>query len=323
MTKPVAIVTRKWPEENEKRLKELFDVQLNESDKPFTAEELKSALQNCDVLMPTVTDKITADILSVENRRANMIGNFGVGFNHIDINAAKEQGITVSNTPSVLTDCTADIAMSLLLMVARRVGQGERELRSDNWTGWRPTHLLGTKVTGKKLGVIGFGRIGQAVAKRAHFGFDMDIQYWDPYDIPADVTKKFNATKLDTIEDVCRECDFVSINCPATKETFHLMNDERFKLMKKSAFIINTARGDIIDEKALVNALVNKEIAGAALDVFETEPNLPNELKTMENVVSFPHLGSATSETRIAMGNTAIDNTLAFFAGTELPNKVV
>jgi lactate dehydrogenase-like 2-hydroxyacid dehydrogenase len=323
MTKPVAIVTRKWPEENEKRLKELFDVQLNESDNPFTAEELKSALQNCDVLMPTVTDKITADILSVENRRANMIGNFGVGFNHIDINAAKEQGITVSNTPSVLTDCTADIAMSLLLMVARRVGQGERELRSDNWTGWRPTHLLGTKVTGKKLGVIGFGRIGQAVAKRAHFGFDMDIQYWDPYDIPADVTKKFNATKLDTIEDVCKECDFVSINCPATKETFHLMNDERFKLMKKSAFIINTARGDIIDEKALVNALVNKEIAGAALDVFETEPNLPNELKTMENVVSFPHLGSATLETRIAMGNTAIDNTLAFFAGTELPNKVV
>jgi lactate dehydrogenase-like 2-hydroxyacid dehydrogenase len=151
----------------------------------------------------------------------------------------------------------------------------------------------------------------------------MDIQYWDPYDIPDDVTKKFNATKLNTIEDVCRECDFVSINCPATKETFHLMNDERFKLMKKSAFIINTARGDIIDEKALVNALVNKEIAGAALDVFETEPNLPNELKTMENVVSFPHLGSATSETRIAMGNTAIDNTLAFFAGTELPNKVV
>ena len=202
MTKPVAIVTRKWPRENEDRLKELFDVTLNESDKPFTAEELKSALQNCDVLMPTVTDKITADILSVENRRANMIGNFGVGFNHIDINAAKDQGITVSNTPSVLTDCTADIAMSLLLMVARRVGQGERELRSDNWTGCRPTHLLGTKVTGKKLGVIGFGRIGQAVAKRAHFGFGMDIRYWDPYDIPADVTKKFNATKLDTIEAV-------------------------------------------------------------------------------------------------------------------------
>jgi lactate dehydrogenase-like 2-hydroxyacid dehydrogenase len=323
MTKPVAIVTRKWPEENEKRLRELFDVKLNDTDKPFTADELKSALQNCDVLMPTVTDKITADILSVENRRANMIGNFGVGFNHIDINAAKEQGITVSNTPSVLSDCTADIAMSLLLMVARRVGQGERELRSDNWTGWRPTHLLGAKVTGKKLGVIGFGRIGQAVAKRAHLGFDMDIQYWDPYDIPADVTKKFNATKLDTIEDVCKECDFISINCPATKETFHLMNEERFKLMKKSAFIINTARGDIIDEKALVNALINKEIAGAALDVFETEPNLPSELKTMENVVSFPHLGSATIETRVAMGNTAIDNTLAFFAGTELPNKVV
>ncbi len=323
MTKPVAIVTRKWPDENEKRLKELFDVKLNDSDKPFTADELKSALQNCDVLMPTVTDKITADILSVENRRANMIGNFGVGFNHIDINAAKDNGITVSNTPSVLTDCTADIAMSLLLMVARRVGQGERELRSDNWTGWRPTHLLGTKVTGKKLGVIGFGRIGQAVAKRAHFGFDMDIQYWDPFDIPEEITKSFNATKLNTIEDICKESDFVSINCPATEETFHLMNEERFGLMKKSAFIINTARGDIIDEKALVNALSNKQIAGAGLDVFETEPNLPSELKTMENVVSYPHLGSATIETRVAMGNTAIDNTLAFFAGTELPNKVV
>jgi len=175
MTKPVAIVTRKWPKKNEDRLKELFDVTLNESDKPFTADELKTALQNCDVLMPTVTDKITADILSVENRRANMIGNFGVGFNHIDIAKAKELGITVSNTPSVLTDCTADIAMSLLLMAARRVGEGERELRAENWTGWRPTHLLGTKVTGKKLGIIGFGRIGQAVAKRAHFGFDMEI----------------------------------------------------------------------------------------------------------------------------------------------------
>ena len=287
MTKPVAIVTRKWPKENEDRLKELFDVTLNESDKPFTADELKSALQNCDVLMPTVTDKITADILSVENRRAKMIGNFGVGFNHIDITKAKELGITVSNTPSVLTDCTADIAMSLLLMAARRVGEGERELRAENWTGWRPTHLLGTKVTGKKLGIIGFGRIGQAVAKRAHFGFDMDILYWDPYDIPSDVTKKFSATKLDTIEDICRESDFVSINCPATKETLHLMNEERFKLMKKTAFVINTARGDIIDEKALVKALINEEIAGAGLDVFETEPNLPNELKTMENVVSF------------------------------------
>ena len=317
------LVTRKWPKKVEEKLQSNFEATLNENDVPLSEKDLHDAMQNFDALLPTVTDSISDKIISTENKKVKIIGNFGVGFNHIDINAAKEQGITVSNTPSVLTDCTADIAMSLLLMVARRVGEGERELRSDNWTGWRPTHLLGTKVTGKKLGVIGFGRIGQAVAKRAHFGFDMHIQYWDPYDIPADITKKFNATKLDTIEDICRECDFVSINCPATKETFHLMNEERFKIMKKSAFIINTARGDIIDEKALVNALLNKEIAGAGLDVFETEPNLPNELKTMENVVSFPHLGSATSETRIAMGNTAIDNTLAFFAGTELPNKVV
>ena len=323
MSKPVAIVTRKWPKQCEDRLKELFDVTLNENDAPFTADQLKEAFQNCDVLMPTVTDKITADVLGVDNRRANMIGNFGVGFNHIDIEKAKELGITVSNTPSVLTDCTADIAMSLILMVARRVGEGERELRAEKWTGWRPTHLLGTKVTGKKLGVIGFGRIGQAVAKRAHFGFDMEILYWDPMDIPAQITEHFNAKKLDTIEDICKESDFVSVNCPATKETLHLMNKSRFNLMKDSAFLINTARGDIVDEKALVDALKNKTIAGAGLDVFETEPNLPSELKTLENVVSFPHLGSATIETRIAMGNTAIDNSLAFFAKEELPNKVV
>ena len=323
MSKPSAIVTRRWPDVCESRLKELFDVTLNESDEPFTTDQLKTALQNCDVLMPTVTDKITADVLSVENRKANMIGNFGVGFNHIDIEKAKELGITVSNTPTVLTDCTADIAMSLILMVARRVGEGERELRANNWTGWRPTHLLGTKVTGKKLGVIGFGRIGQAVAQRAHHGFNMEILFWDPFDISSDVINKLNAKKLDTIEDICKESDFVSINCPATKETLHLMNAERFKLMKKSAFVINTARGDIIDEKALVDALNNNEIAGAGLDVFETEPNLPNELKTLENVVSFPHLGSASIETRIAMGNMAIDNSVAFFENKDLPNKVV
>ena len=323
MSKPKAIVTRRWPEANEERLKKHFDVTFNESDAPFTADQLKDALKNCDVFMPTVTDKVTREVLSVEGRTANMIANYGVGFNHIDIEAAKELGITVSNTPSVLTDCTADIAMSLLLMVARRAGEGERELRGENWTGWRPTHLLGTKVTGKKLGIIGFGRIGQAVAQRAKFGFNMDIFYWDPYDIPSDVVSKFEATRLDTIEDICRESDFVSINCPATKETFHLMNKERFELMKPSAFVINTARGDIIDEKALVDALVNKEIAGAGLDVFETEPNITTELKTLENVVSFPHLGSATAETRIAMGDTAIDNALAYFDGKDLPNKVV
>ena len=323
MSKPRAIVTRRWPLANEERLRQNFDVVFNESDLPFTEDQLKESLKNCDVFMPTVTDKVTREVLSVEGRTANMIANFGVGFNHIDIEAAKDLGITVSNTPSVLTDCTADIAMSLLLMVARRVGEGERELRSDNWTGWRPTHLLGTKVTGKKLGIIGFGRIGQAVAQRARFGFNMDILYWDPFDISEDIVSKFNATKLDTIEDICKESDFVSVNCPATKETFHLMNEERFKLMKPSAFVINTARGDIIDEKAMLKALADKEIAGAGLDVFETEPNIPQELKSLENVVSYPHLGSATIETRIAMGDTAIDNALAFFDGKDLPNKVV
>ncbi len=323
MSKPVAIVTRKWPESCEERLKELFEVTLNDDDVPFNEDQLKTAMQNCDVLMPTVTDKINANVLSVENRRANMIGNFGVGFNHIDLEAAKKLGITVSNTPAVLTDCTADIGISLILMAARRVGEGERELRANKWTGWRPTHLLGTKVTGKTLGVIGFGRIGQALAKRAKFGFDMNIVFWDPFDITDDVIDKFKATKLDTIEDVCKEADFVSINCPATKETYHLIDEAKLSLMKKTAFLINTARGDIIDEAALIKALKNKTIAGAGLDVFETEPNLPDELKKLENVVSFPHLGSASIETRIAMGNTAIENSLAFFEKRELPNKVV
>ncbi len=256
MSKPVAIVTRKWPESCEERLKELFEVTLNDDDVPFNEDQLKTAMQNCDVLMPTVTDKINANVLSVENRRANMIGNFGVGFNHIDLEAAKKLGITVSNTPAVLTDCTADIGMSLILMAARRVGEGERELRANKWTGWRPTHLLGTKVTGKTLGVIGFGRIGQALAKRAKFGFDMNIVFWDPFDITDDVIDKFKATKLDTIEDVCKEADFVSINCPATKETYHLIDEAKLSLMKKTAFLINTARGDIIDEAALIKALI-------------------------------------------------------------------
>ena len=317
MSKPRAIVTRRWPLANEERLKQNFDVVFNESDVPFTEDQLKDSLKNCDVFMPTVTDKVTREVLSVEGRTANMIANFGVGFNHIDIGCKRFKSPFLIH--HLRTD-SADIAMSLLLMVARRVGEGERELRSNNWTGWRPTHLLGTKVTGKKLGIIGFGRIGQAVAQRARFGFNMDILYWDPFDISEDIVSKFNATKLDTIEDICKESDFVSVNCPATKETFHLMNEERFKLMKPSAFVINK-RGDIIGY--IAKALADKEIAGAGLDVFETEPNIPEDLKTLENVVSYPHLGSATIETRIAMGDTAIDNALAFFDGKDLPNKVV
>ena len=214
--------------------------------------------------------------------------------------------------------------MSLILMVARRVGEGERELRANNWTGWRPTHLLGTKVTGKKRGVIGFGRIGQAVAQRAHHGFNMEILFWDPFDISSDVINNLNAKKLDTIEDICKESDFVSINCPATKETLHLMNAERFKLMKKSAFVINTARGDIIDEKALVDALNNNEIAGAGLDVFEEEPLHKNhELWGYENVIITPHIAAHDvpylNERRYEVIKK---NCLNFIEGKELINIV-
>ena len=290
-------------------------------------EQLANVINEKDINVLLVRSATTARKELIDAcPNLKLIGRGGVGMDNIDVEYAKDKGLEVINTPAASSESVAELVFAHLFNLVRFVYDSNRQMPLEGDTKFKDlkkAYAKGSELKGKKLGIIGFGRIGQAVAKRAHFGFDMDIQYWDPYDIPDDVTKKFNATKLDTIEDVCRECDFVSINCPATKETFHLMNDERFKLMKKSAFIINTARGDIIDEKALVNALVNKEIAGAALDVFETEPNLPNELKTMENVVSFPHLGSATSETRIAMGNTAIDNTLAFFAGTELPNKVV
>ena len=322
MTKPVAIVTRKWPKDNEDRLKELFDVTLNESDKPFTADELKTALQNCDVLMPTVTDKITADILSVENRRAKMIGNFGVGFNHIDIAKAKELGITVSNTPSVLTDCTADIAMLLMLGVARRGSEGEFHVRKKEWSGWRPTHMMGTKITGKTLGLIGMGRIAQAMAHKAHHGFKMEILFYDPY-VKSENLDNLKANSCESIEELLSKSDFVSLHCPSTKETQGLINYETLKKMKKSAYLINTARGDIVVESDLVKALKDDVIKGAGLDVYQKEPEVNEELLKLKNVFLLPHLGSATEETREAMGMRVLNNIQAFFNGDEPNDRVV
>ena len=312
-------VTRKLLKENEQKLQELFEVKLNTNDKIYSAEEIIEGSKDCDGILSSVTDPINADTISKLSSSIKIIANGAVGFGNIDFKAARAKGISVTNTPDVLTDATADIQILLLLGASRKAYEGRVAAETQNWK-WSWDFLLGKQMSNKRLGILGMGRIGRAVAKRAR-GFNMEIHYHNRNQLSKE--QEEGAIYHKTIKDLFGCSDFLSINCPATKETFHLMNDERFKLMKKSAFIINTARGDIIDEKALVNALVNKEIAGAALDVFETEPNLPNELKTMENVVSFPHLGSATSETRIAMGNTAIDNTLAFFAGTELPNKVV
>ena len=322
MSKPKVIVTRRWPAAAEARLRELFDVELNETDTPMSQEQLKDALRNYDAVLPTVTDAIKADVLNVEPLRAKILGNFGVGFNHIDIAAAKARGITVTNTPDVLTDCTADIAMTLMLMVARRAGEGERQVRAGQWTGWRPTHMLGTKVTGKTLGLIGFGRIARAMARKAHHGFDMGIIFFDPFPPSDDVCKSLGAKPCASVEEVLRNADFIALHCPGSKENHHLIDAARLAMMKPTAYLINSARGDVVDNLALIQALKNKTIAGAGLDVFEGEPNLDPGFLELENAVLLPHLGSATEETRVAMGMRAIENVSAFFAG-ERPRDLV
>lgn len=322
MAKPKVVLTRRWPKACEDKASELFDAELNRDDKPLSADELKSAMQRIDALFPTVTDKITAEILGVEKRKARLIGNFGVGFNNIDIEAAKKNGLVVTNTPEVLTDCTADIAMTLLLMAARRAGEGERLVRAKQWKGWGPTHMMGTKVTGKTLGVLGFGRIGRAVAHRAHHGFGIKIIFHDPFPPKEAEIKAVGGEKRESVEAVLRESDFVTLHCPALPETRHLINAKTLGQMKKGAILVNTARGDVVDEAALVDALKKGTIAAAGLDVFEREPAVTEALLAMDNVVTLPHLGSATLETRVAMGMKVIENAQAFFAGMAPPNRV-
>ena len=303
-------------------MQELFDVQLNETDVPMTVSQMHGALQNADAFCPTVSDQVNAAVLSVDNLKARIIGSYGVGFNHIDLDAARARGLVVTNTPEVLTDCTADLAMTLLLMTARRAGEGERHVRNREWIGWRPTHMMGTRVTGKTLGLIGMGRIARAMAHRAHHGFGMKIIFTDPYPPPQELVASLQAEARDSIEDVLREADFVSLHCPGGKETYHLINEERLSIMKPGAFLINSARGDVIDQSALIAALETGAIAGAGMDVFEGEPAVPDQLLSMENVVLFPHLGSASRETRVAMGMRVVENLQAFFNGETPRDRV-
>lgn len=323
MSKPKVIITRRWPQEAEAKMKEHFDVVLNDDDHPMSVEELQDAFKNADAVCPTVTDKITAEVMDADPRQAKIIGNFGVGFNNIDINAAKERGLIVTNTPEVLTDCTADIAMTLLLTAARRIGEGERHVRNKEWTGWRPTHMLATKVTGKTLGLIGFGRIAQAMAHRAHFGFGMKIIFHDPFPPSKEVMNRYGAVQCNSPEEVLEQADFVSLHCPGGEKTHHLINAERLRKMQSHAILVNSARGDVVDEQALIKALKDGTIAGAGLDVFENEPRVTEDLLDMENVVLLPHLGSASTETRVAMGLRVFANIKAFFDGEVIPDRVV
>ena len=323
MNKPKVIITRKWPGEVEQTLQALFDVQLNADDHKMTVEELGTAIQSADAVCPTVSDHtITAEVLGDATRRCKLLANFGVGFNNIDTKAAKQANIAVSNTPEVLTDCTADIAMTLLLMIARRAAEGERLIRDKQWDGWRPTHMLGTKVTGKQLGFIGFGRIARAVAHKAHFGFDMAISFYDPFSPPAEVVAQFSAKQYGSIEEIMETADFVTVHCTGGGGNTNLINAQRLNLMKNTAFLINTARGDVVNEADLVQALQDRTIAGAGLDVYAKEPAVTEALVTMDNVVMLPHLGSATRETRVAMGMRVVNNLKAFFAGEKPPDQV-
>ena len=317
------LVTRKWPSTVEKKLDESFDVTLNESDIPMTEEQLLDAMNSYDAVLPTVTDSISSKVISSDKRKAKIIGNFGVGFNNIDIESAKSNGVVVTNTPEVLTDCTADIAMLLLLGVSRRASEGESHVRKKEWSGWRPTHMMGTKVTGKTLGLVGMGRIAQAVAQKAHFGFNMKILFFDPYFNDNDIIRKFNALPCRTIDDLLKDSDFVSLHCPSTDETKGLINIETLSKMKKSSYLINTARGDVVIENDLVQALETGLIKGAGLDVFEGEPNVNPKLLDFKNVFLLPHLGSATEETREAMGMRVFTNIQDFFDGKEPTDRVV
>jgi lactate dehydrogenase-like 2-hydroxyacid dehydrogenase len=323
MSKPTVVVSRAWPKPVEEKLQEHFNVLLNENDVPMTSSDMQNALQNADAFCPTVSDKVDAGVLGVENIQAKVVASYGVGFNHINLDAAKNAGLTVTNTPEVLTDCTADLAMTLLLTPARRIGEGERHLRAGHWSGWRPTHMMGTSITGKTLGLIGMGRIAQAVAKRAARGFNMKIIFHDPF-LPESVDlSELNAKRCNTSEEVFNKADFISLHCPGGKETYHLINDDAFNAMQPHAFLINTARGDVVEEAALIRALKEGKIAGAGLDVYEKEPNVSDELSSMENVVLLPHLGSATMETRVAMGMRVIENLRAYFNNETPRDKLV
>jgi lactate dehydrogenase-like 2-hydroxyacid dehydrogenase len=313
---PVIVVTRRWPDPVEQELARRFPhVRLNPDDVPLGRDGLRAALEQADVVLPTVSDRLPADLFEGE-LRTRFLGNFGVGYNHIDVEAAAKAGIVVTNTPGVLTDTTADTAMTLLLMVARRAGEGEREVRAGRWTGWRPTHMMGADVTGKTLGILGMGRIGAAVARRGHFGFGMPVVFYDPVDFEPDHGVP-GARRVGTVDEVLETADFVSLHMPGSSGNTHLIDAAALARMKPTAFLINSARGDVIDQKALIEALKSATIAGAGLDVYENEPDISQQLIELDNAVLLPHLGSATLETRTAMGMLVLANLQDFLEGRE------
>lgn len=321
-TSPRVFVTRKLPDPIESRMADLFDVTLNPTDTPLSKEALIEAVKNCDILVPTVTDRIDADVIHAAGDQLTLIANFGAGVDHIDRQAARDRGIKMSNTPGVLTEDTADLAMALLLSVPRRIFEGDRILRDGQWTGWTPTFLMGSRLSGKKLGILGLGRIGQAVARRAK-AFGLELHYHSRNPLPAEMAFDLGAAYWADLDSMLAEIDFLTIHCPLTKATRHLINQDRLGKMRPTAIIINTARGGIIDEQALATALQSGAIAGAGLDVFEEEPTINETLLTLDNVVLLPHMGSSTREARIAMGEKVIINIRTHVDGHTPPDRVL
>ncbi len=324
--KPLVVVTRKLPDSTETRMRELFDTRLNLDDTPMTSAQLAEAVRSADILVPTVSDEITAEILGQPDVRLKLIANFGNGVDNIDVAAAMARGIMVTNTPKVLTEDTADMTMALLLAVPRRLIEGAAILtEGKDWPGWSPTWMLGHRLGGKRLGIIGMGRIGQALARRAH-AFGLQIHYHNRRPVAPQIEEELGATYWDSLDQMLARMDFISVNCPHTPATFHLLSARRLKLIRKDAYVINTARGEIIDEATLTKLIEDGEIAGAALDVFENEPAVNPKLVRLAKagkVVLLPHMGSATIEGRVEMGEKVMINIRTFLDGHKPPDRVL
>ena len=320
--KPLVVVTRKLPDVIETRMMELFDTRLNPDDVPLTPAQMQDAMNIAEVLVPTVTDRIDRALIEAAGPQLRLIASFGTGVDHIDLKAARERGIVVTNTPGVLTEDTADMTMALLLATARRVAEGERLVRSGQWTGWGPTTMLGHRISGKRLGILGMGRIGSALAKRAR-AFGMSIHYHNRRRVHPELEQELEATYWSSLDQMLARMDIVSINCPHTPATYHLLSERRLKLLRPHCYIVNTSRGEVIDEVALTRMLSKGEIAGAGLDVFEHEPAVNPKLLRLDNVVLLPHMGSATIEGRIDMCEKVVINIKTFTDGHAPPDRVL
>jgi glyoxylate reductase len=320
--RPFVIVTRKLPDPIETRMMELFNCRLNLDDKPLGKPELQAAVAQADVLVPTVTDRIDAEVLAAAGPALKLVASFGTGIDHVDLASAQQHGIFVTNTPGVLTEDTADMTMALILAVSRRLAEGERLIRSGGWTGWGPTSMLGHRIWGKRLGILGMGRIGMALARRAK-GFGLSVHYHNRRPIPDDVESALEATWWESLDQMLAHMDIVSVNCPHTPATYHLLSARRLRLLRPQAILVNTARGEIVDEEELIRLLEIRAIAGAGLDVFEHEPAVDPRLTALDNVVLLPHMGSSTIEGRIAMGERVIINIKTFADGHRPPDRVL